>query len=260
MQSTLKNIAILLLTILTASFTFAQKRNDKSPTSISLTDAIEKKILEFQISGFAGSSMISDEIDGDGLHFGKCMAIRVLSKIDSLVVIRIESGTELIPFDSSFQTMIVTKTIEFPMYPRTGYTSRFYAMCGQIHDSAPYIESLYTIGELSDNTTVKIAKYFEKNYIQNIAGQHALWAYRDKVGEKELKKYGADNASLSLTKKILNELKINTKLNDEKPVLKVKDDNTIQIRKIVFYCLIGLSSFLLIATVYLLFEVKKNKS
>jgi hypothetical protein len=188
------------------------------------------------------------------------MAIILKSNIDSLILLKIECGTELIPFDSSFQTMIVTKTVELPLYPDQSYATRFYAMCGQIHDGAPYIESTYKVGELSDSNTVKLAKYFEKHFIQNMIGQHALWAYTDEADLKELEKYGADSLSIDLTKNILNELSLKTTLNNEKQTKEVLSDNTIKVNKIIIYSIGVLVLLLLITTIYLLFRRRYKNS
>lgn len=56
--------------------------------------------------------------------------------------------------------MIVTKTVELPLYPNQTYATRFYAMCGQIHDDPPHFKSTYMVGELADSNTVKLALYF----------------------------------------------------------------------------------------------------
>lgn len=223
-----------------------------------INEAIEKGILELKISGASDPRVFHDVVDLDGVHFGKCMAIILKSNIDSLVLLGIDCGTELIPFDTTFQTIIVTKTVELPLYPNQSYATRFYAMCGQIHDGAPYIESTYKVGGLSDSNTVKLAKYFEKNFIQNMIGQHALWAYTDDADFKELEKYGADSLTIDLTKNILNELSIKTTLNNEKRLKEVLPDNTIKVSKILIYCTGGLVLLLLITSIILFFRRKRN--
>lgn len=131
-------------------------------------------MLDLNISGAGDPRVYLDIIDRDGVHYGKCMSIVLKSKIDSLILLTIDCGTELIPLDSSFQNMIVTKTIELPLLLNEKYTTKFYAMCGQIHDHPPHIAMPYVVGDLSDNNTVKLARYFEENFIQNMIRQHAL--------------------------------------------------------------------------------------
>lgn len=251
-------ILLSILSVMTTLLSFGQVQQDKKPTVLPINEAIEKGLLEFKISGASDPRIFQEVVDRDGLHFGKCMAIILKSNIDSVVLLKIDCGTELIPIDNTFQTMIVTKTVELPLFPNQTYATRFYAMCGQIHDDPPYIESTYKVGELSDSNTVKLAKYFEKNYIQNMIGQHALWAYTDEANLKELEKYGADSLTIALTKNILNELSIKTALNKEKQTEEVFPDNTIEVSKILIYSTGGLVLLLLTTTIYLFLRRRKN--
>jgi hypothetical protein len=131
------------------------------------------------------------------------------------------------------------------------------------------------VGELADSNTVKLARYFEENYIQNMIGQHALWAYTDEADFKDLEKYGADSLTIELTKKILNDLLIQTTLNTEvteevasdntiKTTLntevteEVASDNTIKVNKYIIYGTGGLIIILLTTTIFLSFRRRKN--
>jgi hypothetical protein len=239
---------------MTTTLNFGQTKNEKVTTIIPINDAIEKSMLELKISGASDPRIFHEVVDRDGVHFGKCMAIILKSNIDSLVLLKIECGTELIPFDTSFQTMIVTKSVELPLYPGQTYATRFYAMCGQIHDAPPYVESNYKVGELSDSNTVRLAKYFENKFIQGMIGQHALWAYTDNADFKELEKYGADSLSIALTSDILNNLSIETTLTPKKQTIVSLPEETIQVSKFIFYGTIGLVILLLIITLYLVFK------
>jgi hypothetical protein len=64
-------------------------------------------------------------------------------------------------------------------------------MCGQLHDDLPFVQSDYNFGGMADRNVVKLAKYLDEKYLQNMVGQHALWAYTDNADFKELKKYGS---------------------------------------------------------------------
>ena len=247
-----------VIAVMTTLLSFGQEQENKKTTVLPINDAIDKELLELKISGASDPRIFHEVVDRDGVHFGKCMAIILKSKVDSLVLLRIDCGKELIPFDTAFQTMIVTKTVELPLYPNQTYVTRFYAMCGQIHDDPPYIESTYKVGELADSNTVKLAQYFEKNFIQNMIGQHALWAYTDEADLKELEKYGADSLTIALTKNILNDLSIKTTLNAEKQKEEVLQGDTFTISKNIIYGTGGLVLLLLTITIYLSFRRRKN--
>ena len=251
----------ILLTVIAVSTTllsFGQEQQNKKPTVLLINEAIDKGLLELKISGVSDPRIFHEVVDRDGVHFGKCMAIILKSNIDSLVLLKVDCGTELIPFDTTFQTMIVTKTVELPLYPNQTYATRFYAMCGQINDDPPYTESTYKLGELSDSNAVKLAQYFERNYIQNMIGQHALWAYTDEADVKDLEKYGADSLTIALTRNILNDLSIKTTLTNERQIEEVLPDNIIEVSKILIYGTGALVLLLLTSTIYLLFRRKWN--
>lgn len=239
----------------------------KKPTEISIQEAIEKGMVELKISGTYDSRKYYEVVDNDGLHYGKCMAIFIKSKIDSAVLLRLDCGTQLIPDDTAVQTMIVTQKAIFPMYPNYEYASRFYAMCGQLHDAAPIIESTFSIGTLADNDLVKLATYLGENYIQNMTGQHAMWAYTDGADLKELEKYGADSLSILKTKDILYSLNLETNLSPKLAVVKVvkleefNESDNMNINP--YYVYAGAGLILLLASTTLILIIKsyrKNES
>lgn len=251
-------LIITLLAVMSTFLSFAQTKIVKKPAVIPINEAIEKRMLQLKISGASDPRIFQEVVDRDGVHFGKCMAIILKSNLDSLVLLKIDCGTELIPFDTTFQTMIVTKSVELPLYPGQTYATRFYAMCGQLHDNPPYVESTYQVGELSDSNTVKLAQYFEKKFIQGMIGQHALWAYTDKVDFKELEKYGADSLSIALAADILNDLSIVTALNPKKPTAGALPEDAIKVSKLIFYGTAALIILLLASTIYLIFKTRKR--
>lgn len=253
-QKTFHHLIALMISVLS----FAQTKEDIKPTVWPINQAIEKGFLELKITGASNPLLFDEVIDRDGVHFGKCMAIVLKSKIDSLILLKIDCGTALIPFDTTFQKMIVTKTVELPLYPNHTYATRFYAMCGQIDYDPPYNESFYQVGQLADSTTVKLAKYLEENFIQNMIGQHALWAYTDQADFYELEKYGADSLSIALTKNILDKLAIKTTLNNSNPSEKSLPNHTIQVSKIVIYSIGASVLFLIMVIGYLLYKNHKT--
>jgi hypothetical protein len=135
-------------------------------------------------------------------------------------------------------------------------------MCGQIHDAPPFLGSLYEVGGMADSNTVKLAQYFDKQFMQNMIGQHALWAHTDKADFKELEKYGADSLTIAMTTKILDDLSIKTNLNKGKNGKDTLHDNainnTITINIIIVYIAAGILILLLITTSYLLLRKSKN--
>lgn len=218
----------------------------KKPTEIAIKEAIELGILELQITGAYDPRMFVEIVDQEGVHYGKCMAIVLKSKVDSMVFVRLDCGIKLIPDDTAVQTMIVTRKAVFPLYPNEMYATKFYAMCGQIHDASPIIESTFKVGEMGDSGLVKLANYLGEHFIQNMPGQHAVWAYTDQVDTTELVKYGADSISLAVTTEILKNLDLKTQLT---PIVleqvQTQDSKLISIHRYYLYAGIGLIVVLL---------------
>jgi hypothetical protein len=259
MKSQIFKIFILGLFILTSFHLKAQDSlNNRKPTEISINEAIDKGILELKISGAYDPRIFYEVVDKDGVHYGKCMAIILKSKIDTVVFLRLDCGTQLIPVDTSVQTMIVTQKAVFPLYPNETYATRFYAMCGQLHDAAPNIETSFRIGELADTGLVRLANYLDDNYIQNMLGQHAMWAFTDEADFDELKKYGADSLSITKTKEILKNLDLETKLTAELAATEVDDTDLISISRYYLFAGAGLILVLSTTAIILIFRRKKK--
>lgn len=252
------SILILTITLLITFQFYSQKARNKEPKEITIQEAINKKMLDLKIVGAYDPNLFFEVIDRDGVHFGKCMAIVLRSKIDSLIVVRLDDGIQLIPDDSAVQTMIVTKKALFPLYPNETYSTRFYAMCGEIHDDIPTIDMTFKIGKLGNKNVVNLAKYLDENYMQNMIGQHALWAITDQTNIADLKKYGADKASISKTKDILNKLKLVTKLNPQQKSKKTDETKIVSMNLYYLYIGIGIIIILVITSTLLIFKNRKQ--
>jgi hypothetical protein len=253
-----KLFAIGLFILINFNLKAQDTLNNRKPTELSINEAIDKGMLELKISGAYDPRIFYEVVDKDGVHYGKCMAIILKSKIDSVVLLRLDCGTQLIPVDTSVQTMIVTQKAVFPLYPNETYATRFYAMCGQLHDAAPYIETTFRVGELADTGLVKLAKYLGDNYIQNMIGQHAMWAFTDEADFEELKKYGADSISIAKTKEILRNLDLETKLTSNLVATKIDETDEISINRYYVFAGAGLLLALTTTTIILLFRRKRK--
>lgn len=254
----LKIYALGIFILTTFNLKAQDTLNNRKPTELSLIEAIDKGMLELKISGAYDPRFFYELVDKDGVHYGKCMAILLKSKIDSFVLLRLDCGTQLIPVDSSVQTMIITQKVLLPLYPNEIYATRFYAMCGQLHDAPPNIQTAFRIGELADTGLVKLANYLGDNYIQNMLGQHAMWAFTDEADFEELKKYGADSLSIAKTKKILMDLDLETKLTPKLIMANDKEKNQMIINRYYIFVGVGLLLILATSTITLFFRQKKK--
>lgn len=252
-----KNIAAGIFVLFTFNLKAQGTFNKRRPAELSIYEAIEKGMLECKITGAYDPGIFYEVVDKDGVHYGKCMAIILKSKIDSVVLLRLDCGTQLLPVDTSVQTMIVTHKAIFPLYPNETYATRFYAMCGQLHDAAPDITTTFRIGELADISLVKLANYLDDNFVQNMIGQHAIWALTDQADFKELKKYGADSSSIARTKEILNNFNLATKLTPKLVVAQNEEANDISINR--YYVFTGAGLLMILATTTIIFIFRNKK-
>ena len=225
---------------------------------ISLKQAIEEHKVKTLITGAYNPQRYYRLSDGNGLHYGRCMDVVLESQLDSFIVLKLDAGYSLIPKDSGFQTMFVTKTIEFPLFPRRTVPFSMYAMCGQIHNAAPYSGVMYSLGEMADTSLLPTIKLIEHEYLQNMIGQHMLWAVANQVGKEELIKYGADSVSLRLTTNLLEtnhierKLVKNAKNEREKVVIKPA---YITVKRITLYA--GVSYMIIITAGLIFLGVKR---
>lgn len=249
----------LFITLITTSVAYSQESNTNfHPTEVSIRDAINKGMLELKICGAYDPGYFYEVLDRDGVHYGKCMAIVLKSKIDSFVTVKLDYGTLLAPTDSIVQTMLVTHKAVFPLYPGQTYVTRFYAMCAQLHNKAPDIETTFSIGEMADSNLLRLANYLDANYIQNMLGQHAVWAMTDQADFDELKKYGADSNSIIKTKSILNDLNLATKLTTRVKDSPNKKSSKFVISQKILY--LGIGGFIILIGLVIIQINIKNKN
>lgn len=185
-------------------------------STVLIQDAVDRKMIEYRISGSWNSSNQMQFLDADGQYFGKCMTIKIRSKVDSTNWINITNGLMLMCEDTTTQDMVITKTVFVKLAPRESTTVQLYAMCSEIHDAMPNSETFYSIGEMSDSNLVAITKSIDQMFMHNVVGQGAVWAYTDSATEPSLRRYGATDASLELTIQVLNKAGVSTLLNPPK--------------------------------------------
>lgn len=251
-------IGLLLLTI----HSFGQSK-------ILIIDAANKKIIDYSIVGSWDNNDKQEFLDADGQYFGKCMTIKLHSRIDSTVYIFIDNGLMLMCDDTATQDMIITKPIYVHLKPRQDRIVQLYAMCSEIHNGMPHKQTAYKVGSIADKSLVAIANTIDEMFMNNIAGQGAVWAYTDKAEESDLRKYGATANSLRLTIEILNKAGVETKLNPTaidtstihhsmQSIDNYQDDNYFSIKKYVVYGATGVILFLLGTTIVLIFRKRKS--
>lgn len=199
--------------ILFALFIFSNVATLASPfqrfpkrDTISILDAKLNKKLAVSIRGAYDPNRLQPDLVS--AHFGECIDIRLRNMSDSVLNVVLKCGTMLLSRDSSFQNMVVTKTLFYTLKPREEHYDRVYAMCGQLHKNSPDISIRYDVGDQAEEPLLKLAKLIEKTNHQNKAGQYAVWAVTDGATKDDL---GEDFDALQQSQALLN--KANIQLN-----------------------------------------------
>ena len=56
---------------------------------------------------------------------------------------------------------------------------------------------MYQVGNIADTNVLNAIAIIEREYLQNIIGQHFLWSITDNASKEELLKYGADTIPIT---------------------------------------------------------------
>lgn len=225
-------------------------------TLIPLKQAIEENKVKTYITGSYNPKQYYRYSDGNGVHYGRCMDVIIESHLDTFVVLKLDAGYSLIPEDSTFQTMYVTKSMEFPLYPNSTIPFSVYAMCGEIHDQPPFYGVKYSLGALADSLVLKTIEVVEREYLQNIVGQHMVWAVANSANKAELVKYGADSISLDKTISTLQANYINCSLVNELGVGKVDSKPAyMRVKRVTVYS--GIAYMLVITSGMIFLAVRR---
>lgn len=212
MKAFIRSLSLLLLLFMLSLSAIAQRSHQAA--EIDLLKAIDQSKIQCKAAGGK---------DNEQGHFGKCMRMKVTSTTDEPVAIKIPNGLILRPEDEKFQDMIVTKTEHITLEPGTHQIVTVYAMCTQKHDHGPNPKMKYAIHGKSKGSLAAISKATESLAHQDNIGQHAVWAFTDKITKKECRQALDDEASFLQTVKILNKAGVHTLLNPIKvaPVVQI---------------------------------------
>jgi hypothetical protein len=223
MKYFLKQI-LLVLFILTCGTALANplQRTPKRDT-ISILDAKLHKKLVVSIRGSYNPNKLQPDLVS--AHFGECIDIRLRNMSDSVINVVLKCGTMLLSRDSSFQNMVVTKTLFYSLRPREEHYDRVYAMCGQLHKNSPDISIRYDVGEQADEPLLKLAKMIEKTNSQTKAGQYAVWAVTDGATKDDL---GEDFDALQQSQALLNkaDIQVNILGKHSQAAIPMKESNS----------------------------------
>lgn len=169
MNKGLKAVVLLLLLITT-----------QAPAAVNYTllQAAKLKLVSYTITGIDTEGK-SKNFSPDDSHYGPCMKLVINNLSKQTLKLSIDAGVILLPYDTSFQRMIVTDNWVSELLPAEKKNETLTAMCGQPYHKSPIATSKYRIGEKVDANIFNVVSVIQEMELQNGFGQELLWTAID---------------------------------------------------------------------------------
>lgn len=123
---------------------------------------------------------VTVELSGSGQgYYGDSISAFFTNNTGRTITIEVGSGLQLVPRDSSVQTMLtVGQTIEVPP---GGHSRLIKAFCGEMHDRAPGAGDTFDVrGEVEDPALVRALEEMRRRDLGDSRdGQDLVWHFRD---------------------------------------------------------------------------------
>ena len=164
------------------------------------------------IGSYSGYSTSFDFSNGNGVFYGRCIEISVVSFSSSTLYLSMERGTFLMPDSNSVQRMVVTQDVSLTISSFSSESITIYAMCTEMHDDIPAYED-FTIS--TSHATGNLESVVDEIYdtgSQNAAGQCAVWAVTDSAEKSDLEAYSASSSQINDAQDILDGADVNIKI------------------------------------------------
>lgn len=152
-----------------------------SATSIGLKEAISQ-------------GLVTVNAIGEGGYTGKVMALEITNLHKKELLVDIPAGLQLHSEDTTIQDLIITDMRQLALASGAKRRVVINAMCIQPHNGSPYAASVYRLGDLANDTLVKLASYLATKGIDDELGQSAIWAMINNEGLENV--YGPDRTRL----------------------------------------------------------------
>lgn len=157
-----------------------QTTNQPQDSNYTIQRALAKKLIKAEIRGV-------DTIQQNSWrNFGKCMQITLTNLSPQKFNVNIEAGQQLLPADTTVQTMLVTEGAVFTLSPRGKQKKYINALCMQMPDKAPDYSKTFSLGSMSSGSLLQMAKLAEKNKYFDSTAQLALWCITDDLHIKHV--------------------------------------------------------------------------
>ncbi len=186
-------------TVYGESDTFSVSSSGPSTHTMSLYSAAAAGYVEVTIKGaYSGYGTSFSLADGNGVFFGRCINVEVVSKIEANLDLTIELKRSLECLNGSdIQTMVVTQSVSFTLVPSQRWIQDIYAMCVNMHLDAPSSDTYYTMGQNVTGRLANVVQEIGQRNAQGQSGQCALWAVSDSATADDLKAWQASSSEIS---------------------------------------------------------------
>lgn len=188
-------ILFLFIFCNTAIKSIAQTKPKDS--TYTLQRALTKKLIKAEIRGADSLQAQSSR------HFGQCMQMTLTNLTPQKFNVKVEAGQQLVPADTSVQTMLVTEGAEFALTASSKVKKYINALCMQMPDKSPDNSKLFSIGSMSSGSLLQMAKLAETNKYFDTAAQMALWCITDKIEIKNI--ISSDSIKMNTLQKFVSE-------------------------------------------------------
>jgi hypothetical protein len=169
MNKGLKAVVLLLLLITTQA---------PAAVNYTLVQAAKLKLVSYTITGIDTEGK-SKNFSSDALHYGPCMKLVINNLSKQTLKLSIDAGVVLLPYDTSYQRMIVTDNWISELLPSEKKNETLTAMCGQPYSKSPIATAKYRIGEKVDVNIYNVVSVIQEMELQNGFGQELLWTAID---------------------------------------------------------------------------------
>jgi hypothetical protein len=159
-----KFIVLIILSLLFSNIVLA----------ISVKEAKEKSLILLHIGEQQNST-----------HYHVPFEMSLTNLTNDLLDLELDNGVVLIPEDSGEQNFIVTKRTLLSLKPNEQKKVNIFAMCIEQEDSAPGIQSSYSIGNYAIKDLRRLSEFIEEHERFEPDAQFLMWRIADGIYNKD---------------------------------------------------------------------------
>lgn len=119
--------------------------------------------------------MVTCSIISKGGHEGNCIDFEVANQSNERLILKLESGRNLLSSDTNKQDILVVKEELFVLNPRQKQYKQVFGFCSQSHKGSPEEGEKYLVGEMKDKNVIALTQHLSSNKYPISAMQQAIW-------------------------------------------------------------------------------------